>query len=132
MPFDPDGDITVGRMVSKAAQRRCELRGIPRLRSHPLLDRRERGPFFERVREVRRLDLELFGLLARVVAGRLSLPDFMGEKRTLTRDRVDCCSVVSKRVPVDRAAVATDQKDRAKRPMIERVRLKSRYGRRLG
>ena len=98
-------------MVLKAAQRRREFRGILRLRSHPPLDRRERGPLGKRVREVRRLNRKLLGLLARVVPRRLSLRDLVREKRTLTRNRIDRRSVVSKRVPIDRAAVATGQEE---------------------
>ena len=54
--------------VLQAVQRRRDPRGILCLRSYPLLDRRECRPLRESVREVRRLDGELLGLLTREVA----------------------------------------------------------------
>ena len=59
----------------------------------------------ERVREVRRLDRELLGLLAREERVVRPRRDVVREQRALAGDRVERRSVVRQRMPIDGAAV---------------------------
>src|SRR5205823_2356140 len=66
----------------------------------------------ECIREVRRLDLQFLGLLARVRGGHAVAGDGVREEPGLAVDRVECRGVVRQRMAVDGAAVAARQYER--------------------
>ena len=99
----------IGRMVVQPLQSGRQHRRVLRLLANPPLDRRQRLPPRQRVRQVRRLNAQLLGLLAREIRRCPSPRHIPGEKRALTSDRIERRRIVRQRVPIDSTAVAASE-----------------------
>jgi len=99
-------------MIVQPLQSGRKDRRALRLLANPPLDRRQRLPPRQRVRQVRRLNAQLLGLLTREIRRCPPPRHIPGEKRTLTSNRIERRRIVRQRVPVDGTAVAASDHER--------------------
>ena len=98
-------------MVVQPLQSGRKHRRMLRLLADPPLDRRQRLPPRQGVRQVRRLDPQLLGLLTREIRRRPPPRHIPGEQRTLTSNRIERRPIIPQRMPIDRTAVAPGEHD---------------------